>query len=768
MGTSDFERHPLCLFFFLVFICPFSRAEDDDVYIVHMDLSEMPKAFSSQHSWYMSTLASISSASDHLYTYNRVLRGFSAVLSPSGLRSLETSPGFVYATRDKPVKLDTTHSFEFLGLSPGSGAWAITDFGKGVIIGVVDSGLWPESKSFAEDGMGTIPSKWKGECEEGTQFNSSLCNKKLIGARSFSRGLVAHVPNVTISMNSTRDTEGHGTHTSSTAAGNFVEDVSFFGYASGTARGMAPRAHVAMYKVGFAEGTYQSDIIAAVDKAVEDGCDVISLSLGLTGAALYDDPVAIATFGAVREGVFVSTSAGNEGPFDGTLHNGTPWVLTVAAGTVDREFHATLDLENGVSVTGQSMYIGDFLYSDKFIPIVLLEYCNNSKLINATAKSKIVVCESMDDSLSRQVFSVRDSNVAGAVFISNATNTIRFFVQSPFPAIFLGPQEGYKLKNSIKNPETAPRARMEFKKTVLGTKPAPRIASYSSRGPSPSCPHVLKPDITAPGDLILAAWPDKISVNDDDDPPGNLFSKFNMISGTSMACPHAAGVAALVRAAHPDWSPEAIRSAIMTSSDATDNSGNPIGDLGSDDNGDNFLPATPLAMGAGHINPNRALKPGLVYDATTQDYINLMCAMNLTPKQINVVTGSSSPDCSSPSLDLNYPSFIAFFDGNNTKKTEDSSVEKVFKRTVTNVGEGAARYEAKVTAIEGFKVEVKPEKLVFAEKKEKKSFEVRIEGPRFMEVDKLFGFLIWEDEEGKYMVRSPIVVTRLSPDLLEN
>ncbi|KAF2324363.1 hypothetical protein GH714_012919 [Hevea brasiliensis] len=347
-------------------------------------------------------------------------------------------------------------------------------------------------------------------------------------------------------MNSTRDTDGHGTHTSSTAAGNFVEGASYFGYAPGTASGVAPRAHVAMYKALWDEGASTSDIIAAIDQAIIDEVDVLSISLGLDGVPLYEDPIALASFAAVEKNIFVSTSAGNEGPFSGSLHNGIPWVLTVAAGTVDREFDGVLTLGNGVSVTGLSLYPGN--YTETQVPIVFLDACL-SKQLN-TVGPKIVVCEDRNSSLGEQYDNLSKANITGGIFITNFTD-LEFLIRSKFPAIFVNPKDGETIKDFIKS-STNPEASMEFQKTNLGIETAPSLTSYSSRGPSPSCPFVMKPDIMAPGSLILAAWPQDIEVIRINSKP--LFSNFNIISGTSMSCPHAAGVAALLRKAHPDWS----------------------------------------------------------------------------------------------------------------------------------------------------------------------------------------------------------------------
>lgn len=129
-----------------------------------------------------------------------------------------------------------------------SGAWPASSYGKGVIIGLVDTGIWPESESFSDEGMAKVPPRWKGECMSSVQFNSYLCNKKLTGARFFNKRLIANNPKLKFRRNSPLDVSGHGTHTSSIAAGNYVKGSSYFGYATGIARGIAPRACVAMYK----------------------------------------------------------------------------------------------------------------------------------------------------------------------------------------------------------------------------------------------------------------------------------------------------------------------------------------------------------------------------------------------------------------------------------------------------------------------------------------------------------------------------------------
>ncbi|KAL3583744.1 hypothetical protein D5086_014805 [Populus alba] len=651
-----------------------STLAQSDTYIIHMDGSAMPKAFSDHHNWYLATISSVSDTatstftrtSKHIYTYTSSVQGFSASLTKSELEALKKSPGYISSTRDRKIEVHTTHTSEFLGLSSSSGAWPTANYGEDMIIGLVDTGIWPESESFSDEGMTEVPSRWKGKCEPGTQFNSSTCNKKLIGARYYNKGLLANDPKIKISMNSTRDTDGHGTHTASTAAGNYVKGASYFGFANGTSSGMAPRARIAMYKAIWRHGVYESDVLAAMDQAIQDGVDILSLSLTVAiedDFFLEDDTIAIASFAAMEKGVFVAASAGNAGPLYYTLVNGAPWMLTIGAGTIDRELEGVLTL------------------------------------------------------------------------------------------VYIGLQDGERVIDYIKESKD-PRGTVVFRKTVTGTKPAPRVDDYSGRGPFASCRNVLKPDLLAPGTLVLASWSPISSVAEVRS--HSLFSKFNLLSGTSMATPHVAGVAALIKKAHPDWSPAAIRSALMTTADSLDNTLSPIKDASNNDS-----PATPIDIGSGHINPNKSLDPGLIYDATAEDYIKLLCAMNYTNKQIQIITRSSHHDCKNRSLDLNYPSFIAFFDSYDSGSKE-KAVHK-FQRTLTNVGERMSSYTAKLLGMDGIKMSVEPQKLVFKKEHEKLSYTLTLEGPKSLKEDVVHGSLSWVHDGGKHVVRSPIVATSITP-----
>ncbi|CAA7396933.1 unnamed protein product [Spirodela intermedia] len=705
-----------------------------------MDRAAMPRAFSDHGNWFSAALSSAaeqfpetaSAAPTLLYVYNNAIHGFSARLSSSQLSHIEKLRGFLSAYPDMPVQVDTTHSFEFLRLNPSFDPHD----GEGDIVGVVDSGVWPERGSFKDDGMPEVPSWWRGTCEEGVDFNSSACNKKLIGARYFNKGLLAAGANPAAVASSDRDTEGHGTHTLSTAAGNYVDSASSFGYARGTVGGMAPRAHLAVYKAAWNDGTTATDLIAAIDGAISDGMDVISLSLSVGPVPLHRDPVAISAFAAMEKGIFVAAPAAvNSGPSPATLHNGAPWLFTVGAGDLDREFAGTVELGDGRSIIGTSPYVGAAALDES--PLVFMGACNNITSLKQVGR-KIVVCQTPSFASTGIAISfTAAAEVSGGIFISPTSYNL-FFQRLEHPGALVSPADGAAIMEYIEK-SPSPTAGARFGQTILGISGAPSVPFYTSRGPPRSCASVLKPDLT-PSSTVGGVGSRVV------------YSPFNIATGTSISCPHAAGIAALLKVTHPQWSPAAIRSAMMTTADSLDNTGEPIRDMGEGE------AAAPLSMGSGHVNPDRALNPGLVYDAGAGDYINLLCAMNLTREQITVITRSSRDDCSTPSLDLNYPSFIVYFSPNEFSPAANAT--RVFRRTLTNVADGSWSYFSRSTPMEGINLHVEPHTLVFKEKNEKQNFTLRVE------VNTAIKPGIWVDSLGKHVVRSPIVATTLTVEPL--
>ncbi|KAK8263188.1 hypothetical protein V6Z11_D12G024800 [Gossypium hirsutum] len=688
-----------------------------------MDKSAMPAAFSSHHDWYMSTLSSLSSPDGfsplHLYTYNHVIDGFSAVLSQAHHDQLHELPGHLATYPETKGHLHTTRAPTFLGLKKHSGLWPAGGFGEDMIIGVLDSGIWPESESFNDEGLPPVPKRWRGACETGTEFNASYCNRKLIGARSFSKGMQQEKQNIskTNDYDSPRDFLGHGSHTSSIAAGSSAVGAEYFGYAKGKAIGMAPKARIAMYKVLFFDESYDAaatDVLAGLDQAIEDGVDVLSLSLGFFETPFDENPIAIGAFTALKKGIFGSCSAGNNGPHAYTILNGAPWITTVGAGTIDREFAAHVTLGDGeLTVTGKSVYPETFGQTNAYAQI-----------------------DEMDT-----------AGAAGVIFSSSEGP---FFRPTDFfkPFVLVNPKYGDLVKHYIINSKNA-TVSIRFETTLLGTKPAPQVAYFSSRGRDRKSPWILKPDILAPGvDILAAGVPNRgfAPIGDDD----YLLTDYALESGTSMSCPHAAGIATLLKAAHRDWSSAAIRSAMMTTAEVFDNENGRIIDMTTG------VAGTPLDFGAGHINPNKAIDPGLVYDIEIQDYINYLCGLNYTSKQIRTITGMRQFNCDSATLDLNYPSFIILLNNTNTTGT-------TFQRELTNVAEGISVYRAVVRAPSGMKAVVQPATITFAGKYSKAKFQLTVEidvGVGSIPESDYFGnygFLSWYEVNGKHQVTSPIV-----------
>lgn len=327
---------------------------------MHMSRSAKPNNFVEHGEWYAASLQSVSDAATVLYTYDTLVHGYSARLTRAEAEALESQPGVLLVNPEVRYELHTTRTPEFLGLDRTDALFPQSNTGSDVIVGVLDTGVWPERPSYDDAGLGPVPAGWKGKCEEGNDFNASACNKKLIGARFFLTGYEAAKGPVDTSKESRspRDNDGHGTHTSSTAAGSAVRGADLLGYAAGTAKGMAPHARVATYKVCWVGGCFSSDILKAMEVAVNDGVDVLSLSLGGGTADYYRDSIAVGAYSAMERGIFVSCSAGNAGPGSATLSNGAPWITTVGAGTLDRDFPAHVVLGNGKNYSGVSLYSG--------------------------------------------------------------------------------------------------------------------------------------------------------------------------------------------------------------------------------------------------------------------------------------------------------------------------------------------------------------------------------------------------------------------------
>lgn len=712
-----------------------------------------------------------SNESPILHVYQNVMSGFAARLTPEEVKYLETMSQVVGVYPERMLKVQTTHTPEQLGLSKKKGSlWSVAKYGREVIIGMLDTGVFPESESFSDHGMEPIPARWKGACVPGTNFTTKNCNKKLIGARYFFKGYEAEVGplNETVDIKSARDTEGHGTHTSSTAGGRFVAGANLFGFAPGTARGMAPSSRIAVYKVCWMLGCASSDLLAAYDQAVADGVDVISMSIGDNNVVEYfQDTIAIGSFGAIKKGIFVSASAGNSGPGPFTVRNVAPWLMTVGAATVDRQFTLGVRLGNGQVFEGQSMYSGRRL-SNGSVPLILgadatltnqadSTLCISGSLDPAKVKGKVVLCRRGVNGRIEKGIVVLNAGGVGMILVNTAAGG-NSLIADPhvLPATMVTYNDGNAIESYAKT-ATKPLAELLLPATTtIGVQVrAPAIADFSSRGPTVQSPLLLKPDVVGPGVSILAAWPNTVSLSGDPSDPRR--SNFNIISGTSMSCPHISGLGALLRSAHPTWSPAAIRSALMTTATILDNSKNIILDAVSGTAG------TPFAYGSGFVQPEKATNPGLIYDLTPQDHINFLCASGYTAQQMKVFDSRPNPCPATPIRieDFNYPSFTALVGPNNSS----GNIDITFRRTVTNVGAPSCVYKASTFDVPaGYSVTVHPSTLTFKSMNQKLTFTLRVSIPASPQpppntIETAFAFLQWADKV--HVVRSPIAMSKV-------
>ncbi|XAR66181.1 Cucumisin [Bertholletia excelsa] len=760
------------LFLFNLVLCSGTAPLPKKTYIVQMDKYLKPDTFTDHLQWYASTIKSVVTEKEDvedeedriLYNYQAAFHGVAARLSEQEAEKLEEQNGVVSIFPETIYRLHTTRSPLFLGLEPekSTSIWNEKLASHDVIVGVLDTGIWPESPSFNDTGMPAVPVHWKGACETGRAFTAHHCNRKIVGARVFYRGYEAATGKINEAeeYKSPRDQDGHGTHTAATVGGSPVRGANLLGYAHGTARGMNPAARIAAYKVCWVGGCFSSDILSAVDRAVADGVNVLSISLGGGVSSYYRDSLSIATFGAMERGVFVSCSAGNGGPDPISLTNVSPWITTVGASTLDRDFPSIVKLGNGSSITGVSLYKGGRnLSNEKQYPLFYTgsnssspdanSLCLEGTLDPKNVAGKIVICDRGISPRVQKGQVVKNAGGVGMILVNTAANGEELVADCHLlPAVAVGENAGKSIKHyALTNPKAT--ATLSFLGTKLGVRPSPVVAAFSSRGPNFLTLEILKPDMVAPGVNILAAWTRDMG-------PSSLATdrrrvNFNILSGTSMSCPHVSGVAALIKSSHPDWSPAAIKSALMTTSYIHDNTKNPLKDAS-----DGGL-STPYGHGAGHIHPLKALDPGLIYDIEPQDYFEFLCTQGLTRSQLQVFAKFSNRSCRNSLAnagDLNYPAISAVF-------PESANVTAVtLHRTVTNVGPAMSNYHVSVSQFKGAIVSVEPAVLKFTLKHQKLPYQVTFK-TRSRLTEPEFGHLIWKD--GSHRVRSPVVITWLPP-----
>jgi subtilisin family serine protease len=664
--------------------------------------------------------------------YGYVFNGFAARMSDAQAAKLAASRGVLAVTEDELRHADTSSTPTYLGLTGKEGFWKEQGAkGEDVIIGIIDSGIWPEHPSFSDrkprgqghwfhsngrdDGDHAYrPIRgWHGTCVTGEEFTADNCNRKLIGARYYNSGFGGNAGIDALfphEYNSARDYSGHGTHTASTAGGN--EGVTVTGDASafGKVSGIAPRARIAMYKALWHDiaadqaSGFNSDLVAAIDDAVADGVDVINYSISGTRTN-FADPVEIAFLAAAYAGVFVAASAGNSGPTVSTVAHPSPWITTVAAGVHNRTGTGSVTLGNGTTFAGASYTaaVGPAPLTDASLAaaagatpadaarcfLAADSASGIAQLDPAKVAGKIVVCERGGNVLVNKAQAVKDAGGVGMILANTPTSANTTLpILHVIPTVHI-PFTTVDAFNGLKAYAASAGATASLADaTLVFTVPSPTTASFSSRGPLlAGGGALLKPDVIAPGQDILAGVA----------PPNNSGRLFDLYSGTSMSSPHVAGLAALMKEVHPGWSPMAIKSALMTTAgDVLD--------------GPNTHPLVIFRQGAGHVQPNNAADPGLVFDSDVGDWVGFLCGTNsIDPAEC---TSRGIPILGNAS-DFNVASIaIGSLVGSQT-----------VTRRVTNVGRGTATYTPSVAGMDGFTVSVSPPALTL-HRGQTKSFQV--------------------------------------------
>ncbi|MDP9822141.1 S8 family serine peptidase [Nocardioides massiliensis] len=556
---------------------------------------------------------------DPLYRYTHTIAGFSARLEPADVKALRARADVVRVERSTRQRLQSGSTTDFLELAGDTGAWQSLGgperAGAGVVIGSVDSGLWPRTPAFAPlTDVDARPAGFTGACRTGVA-GSNFCTTKVVAADWF---VEAFGPDAIASNEelSPRDTVGHGTHSASVAAGGAGVDARLNGRPFGQVSGIAPAARLAVYKACWAapdpdqDGCETADLVAAVDRAVGDGVDVLDVPVSSTPAAPFDT-LSAALRHAERQGVFVATAAGNAGPGPGTVQQPAPWVTTAAASTHTLRQGAVV-LGDGTRLVG-AMVARTPVESTRLVAARTAAargssthdaaLCHRGSLDPAAVKDAIVVCQRGVIARVEKSAAVRDAGAAGMVLTNPYPQELPTDVHS-VPSVHLDTAAARELQRYLDR-ESAATAALD--PAATDSTPVPQVLAASGRGPADVDGDLLKPDVTAPGSGVLAAA----------SPLNGDGQQWAMRTGTSVSSAHVAGLAALLRSARPGWSPAQVKSALMTT--AYDVEG----------------PSSPLTQGAGHVDLARALDPGLTFDVSARAFARY-AAGRLPARRLNL------------------------------------------------------------------------------------------------------------------------------------
>lgn len=711
-----------------------------------------------------------------LHSFKHAYNGFSAKLNAKQKKQLEAHPDVIGVWEDRLEIINTSNTPEFLGLTGTGGQHTTGIKGEDVIIGVIDTGIWPENPSFTDDGSYSDPATlgWQGACDTGTD-DEFICNNKLIGARYFDASFSAQydVQYALGEFDSPRDADGHGSHTASTAGGNEGVAAVLSGAPAGTVSGMAPRARIAAYKACWnsdyvspegnkERGCFYGDTMAAIDAAVTDGVDVINYSIGGSRTDLTI-PSTAAMLNATAAGVFVAVSAGNDGPDIETVGTPAPWVTSVAASTYNGTsvvIGKALDITSG-SLAGSSLMSVPSAFSPATAGLSgelalaePIEACNDAPLTNGSELAgKVALIARGSCAFTEKFINAQNAGAIGVV-VYTYDGTSPFSMGGTDPAVIVTGsmvsfEDGQALTASINEGSTS----VTFTDTSASGEAVEignTIASFSSRGPNLNTYDIIKPDITAPGVKILAATTSAPMF-------GAAGETFKYLQGTSMSSPHIAGMAALFKESNSSWTPAQIKSAMMTTARQ---------DLTKEDG---TTQADPYDFGSGHVAPVSALNPGLLFDANLGDYLAFLCGQDKEAFVSGYDTSCAELTDNGFSTDasqLNLPSIAI---------AELLDPETIF-RTVSNADTEASSYTASIEAPEGFDVSVQTfdstgnetdSSMLDIDGEGTASFAVTFSKTDTAEVNTWkFGSITWTDNAG-HIVRLPLAIKAIPTVAIE-
>ncbi|MCP4277953.1 MAG: S8 family serine peptidase [Gammaproteobacteria bacterium] len=722
---------------------------------------------------------------NRIYSYNLAFNGFAILMTPTEAGQMRLRKGVIGVWEDRPRSVTTNYSPEFLGLFDADSGLS-TDLGlqgEDIIIGIIDSGIapkhpsvsdreqirkvpklcqweWAETsflgrflcKKYRKPGKivyGKAPDTWQGICQAGEDFAADDCNNKLIGARYYRDGFDAIAesvdPNDPLSA---ADVDGHGTHIASIAAGNPVE-ASIFGKKVGRLQGMAPRARVAVYKACWLEDKATraicslADLTMAIEDAISDGVDIINYSIGSLDYSL-NDPDDLALLRAADLGIVSAVAVGNDGKEDwGTIQSpgATPWVIgvgatsrtgtrvseglrvnqpeSIAANYESKEASFTPRLSDGEPITAQLILANDgSTQTDSDAVGTVYDGCN--KLTNSSEiTGNIAYIQRGGCDFDVKVSNAQDAGAIAVIVFSNDIELITMAGDSTgisIPAVMIGQADGQLIRDKLLTNNTV---EITLDKSILITfkETGNLLSAFSGRGPDPD---FLKPDVVAPGVAILGAHSRDVA-------NGFRGEDYQYLSGTSQAAPHVAGIAALIKEAHPDWSVAEIKSALMTTARQ-----NILLD-------DNATETNPFDIGAGHIVPNKAVDPGLLFDTATDptigpqtnQYYLFLCTEDLYIG--DTVDCQALLDSHGPleAKDINLPSLLL----------PDLVNEDIVTREVRNHG-APATYQAVLDIPAGIGVEVTPDSLVMGTD-DTLEYTIHVTGTGSELNNWLFGSLTW-------------------------